>query len=98
LVENIEQNLIVPMLDHIIEMNQRFLDPRRALLVLGKQGAQLMQINPLDLTNGQFRFELRAASRMVARQQMQQSLPFIMQNLMNPGYQAAVGAAGNESG
>jgi hypothetical protein len=94
LVENIEQNLIVPMLDHIIEMNQRFLDPRRALLVLGKQGAQLMQINPLDLTNGQFRFELRAASRMVARQQMQQSLPFIMQNLMNPGYQAQLAQQG----
>lgn len=88
LVENIEQNLIVPLLDHTVEMNQRFLDPRKAILVLGKTNAQLISINPVDVTNGQFRFELRAASRMVARNNMQQSLPWIMQNLMNPAYQA----------
>jgi hypothetical protein len=94
MVENTENALIVPMLDHIVEMNQRFLDPRKAILVLGKAGAQLLHINPVDVANGQYRFELRAASRMVARQNMQQSLPFIMQNFFNPAFQAELAQKG----
>jgi hypothetical protein len=94
MVENTENSLIVPMLDHVLEMNQRFLDPRKAILVLGKQGAQLLHINPLDVANGQYSFELRAASRMVARQNMQQSLPFIMQNFFNPAFQSELAQKG----
>lgn len=84
IVRRDEYKLIVPLLDRLLELNQRFLDPRTEIQILGKTVEGLISINPLLVTNGQFRFELRAASRMAAKQNMQQSLPFLLQSILNP--------------
>ena len=81
-----ENSLIVPLLDRLVELNQRFLDPRTQIEILGKTVPGIISVNPLLITNGQFRFELRAASRMVAKQAMQQGLPFLLQNILNPAF------------
>lgn len=82
IVENVENNLIVPMLDKILTLNQRYLDPQTAIAILGPNGQKY--INPLQVTNGEFMFELRAANRMSQRQQAGQSIPFLLQTLLNP--------------
>lgn len=90
IVNRDENSMIVPMLDKLLELNQRFLDPRTEIQILGKTIPGLISVNPLLITNGQFRFELRAASRMAARQAMQQSLPFVLQSILNPGVMQAL--------
>lgn len=86
IVNRDENSLIVPMLDKLVELNQRFLDPRTEIQILGKTVPGIISINPLLITNGEFRFELRAASKMTAKQTMQQNLPFLLQNILNPGF------------
>lgn len=86
IVNRDENSMIVPMLDRLVELNQRFLDPRTEIQILGKTVPGIISINPLLVTNGEFRFELRAASRMTAKQTMQQNLPFLLQNILNPGF------------
>src|SRR6201984_1027504 len=82
MIENIENNFIVPMLDKILILNQRYLDPKQAIQILGPDGPKV--INPLAVTNFDYTFELRAASRMSARQNAAQSLPLVLQTIMNP--------------
>lgn len=94
MVENVEQNLIVPMLDKVLMLNQRYLDPKQAIGILGPNGHKL--INPLHITNGEFMFELRAASRMSARQNAAQSLPFLLQTIMNPAFMELLSQQGKK--
>jgi hypothetical protein len=84
IVKRDEYKFIIPMLDYLVELNQRFLDPRTELQILGKTVPGLISVNPLLITNGNFRFELRAASKMSAKRDMQQTLPFILQTVLNP--------------
>ena len=84
IVKRDEYKLIVPLLDRLVELNQRFLDPRDEIQILGKTVEGIISVNPLLITNGQFRFELRASSRMSAKQQQQQALPFLLQTILNP--------------
>lgn len=93
LVENVGNLLIVPLLGRLMQLNQRFLDPAQALQVLGPF-AQAIAIDPLAVTNALVRFEMRAASRMVARAAMQQSLPFVLQVVLNPALIEAMGSEG----
>lgn len=85
IVNRDENSMVVPMLEKLLELNQRFLDPRTEIQILGKTVPGIIAINPLLITNGEFRFELRAAARMAARQAMQQSVPMIMNTFLNPG-------------
>lgn len=84
IVKRDEYKLIIPMLDKLVELNQRFLDPRTEIQILGKSVPGIISLNPLLITNGSFRFELRAASKMSAKKDMQQSLPFLLQTILNP--------------
>src|SRR5262249_9833094 len=76
--------LIVPLLDKLFELNQRFLDPRTEIQILGKAVDGLIAINPLLITNGNFRFELLAASKMSAKRDMQQAWPLVSHAILNP--------------
>lgn len=91
-----ENSLIVPMLEKLLILNQRFLDPRTEIQILGKVVPGLIAVNPLLITNGQFRFELRAAARMSARQAMQSSLPTVMNYIFNPGLMQAMATYGEK--
>lgn len=82
MVENVENNFIVPVLNKIIQLNQRYLDPKQTIDILGPKGAQ--QISAMAVANGQYKFELRAASRMSARQSAASNLPLVLQTIMNP--------------
>lgn len=84
IVKRDEYKLIVPMLEKMVELNQRFLDPRTEIQILGKAVPGLININPMLITNGNFKFELRAASKMSAKKDMQQALPFLLQTILNP--------------
>jgi hypothetical protein len=90
IVKRDEYRLIVPMLDKLTELNQRFLDPRTEIQILGKTVPGLIALNPLLITNGNFRFELRASSRMSAKRDQQQALPFLLQTILNPALQQSL--------
>jgi hypothetical protein len=84
LIDKIADLVIVPMLVKQWELNTRFLDPATPLQILGPSLGKEIEINPLGIVNGQYKFEMRAASKMAAKQQMQQSLPFMLQTIFNP--------------
>lgn len=82
MVENIENNFIIPLLDKVMSLNQRYLDPKQAIQILGQKGQVV--INAMAVANGEYKFELRAGSRMSARQSAASNLPLVLQTVMNP--------------
>lgn len=85
LVENIEDTFIAPLLDAIHELNKRYLDPNQVLEVLGPDG-QSLEIDPLDVKNADVKFSLRGASKLRARESLQQIVPMVMQAFMAPEF------------
>jgi hypothetical protein len=84
LVENIANDCVIPMLNDLDSLNKKFLDPSEAIQILGPSLGKEIVIDPMYVANGEYRFEMRAGSRMAARQTMQQSLPFMLQTIFNP--------------
>jgi hypothetical protein len=82
-VENLEYNLIEPMLRIFAVMNQRYLNPQQALEVLGPDGAAL-KIDPVHVINANVKFNVRAADKMRSRMMVLQALPLINQTYFNP--------------
>jgi hypothetical protein len=84
LIDKIADTVLLPLLNHQCELNTRYLDPAQAIEILGPSMAQAVTINPMAVTGGRYKFEMRAASRLAAKSAMQQSLPFILQTIFNP--------------
>src|SRR5690242_9361522 len=81
LVGRIEQRLIIPMLDFIERLNAKYLDPQQPIQIIGPLG-KFIQIDPNAVVSGRYKYELRAASRMAARQAMQQTFGELFQTIV----------------
>ncbi len=79
-IERIENRLIVPLLDAFLRLDQIFLDPNQKIPLV--KDNQSYWYDPLTVTNGQYRVELTAGSKMATKAAMQQTLPIVMQNVM----------------
>lgn len=77
LIERLENRLVIPLLDAFVRLNKLFLNPNDQYQVV-KDG-QTFDLNPLAVVNSNFAIELRAGSKMAARQAMQATLPFMAQ-------------------
>jgi hypothetical protein len=83
LVENIEDQFFVPLLNAVLAMNQKYLDPQQMLQIVGQDGNSL-QIDPLEVLNASVKFEMRGASKMRSQARLQQMLPWYVQTVFNP--------------
>lgn len=82
-IENAQEQAIVPFLDRLLQLNQKFNTQQDVVKILGADG-QLIQLDARALINAQLRFEMRGASRMSSKAALLQVLPLVVQTLLNP--------------
>lgn len=83
-VENDEDWFVVPMLNAIHAMNQKFLDPDQAIQILGPE-AQNLAIDPILVLNASVKFKITAAGKMKQKAALQSGgLGLILQTFLNP--------------
>ena len=68
-VMNIEEQVIVPLLNTVLALDQKYLDPMQMLQLAGPGGEQL-EIDPIDVLNASVRFKFQASRRLRARNAM----------------------------
>jgi hypothetical protein len=82
-VENNEDTVIEQVLSDWHTLNCRFLDPEKAVQFLGQAGEAIM-LDPLKIMNSRVKMGMRASTKMASRTALVQSMPMILQTLMNP--------------
>ena len=84
-VMNIEEQVIIPMLNVVLALDQRYLDPIQMVELAGPNG-QSIEIDPLDILNASVRFQFKASSKLRARNALLAGggLPLIFESLMSP--------------
>ncbi len=92
-IENVQENVIVPMLVHQLELNQRFNTQKDIVEVLGQEG-QAIQLSSDSLMRAKIRFEMRAANKATSRSAVMQILPLLIQSALNPEMQRQLAAIG----
>lgn len=95
-VENMESNVIEPLLKLVHKMNQQFLDPQQMMQVLGPEG-QALQIDPMNVINADVKFIIRASEKMRSRQTMLQMFPLLAQTFLNPAMLQLLGQTGTKA-
>lgn len=79
LVENMEANVIEPILDDIVSLDKLYLDPNQ--MVKSLQGSEL---DPIEIFQADVKFRMRAGSRMQSKQGLMAVYPMILQAMTNP--------------
>jgi hypothetical protein len=93
-VENIEDQCIVPLLNMVHSLNQRFLSPDQMIPILG-QDAQRVDLDPLDILNADVKFEMKASSKLRMRSALQAgALEMLLQTVFNPSLLQLMAKAG----
>lgn len=83
-VENSEDQVVVPLLNAIYAMDQKFLDPNTMIQIVGPNGMPQV-IDPVEILNSSVRFTMTASGRMRQRQGLATGgLAVIEQTLLNP--------------
>jgi hypothetical protein len=82
LVENCEGQVLVPLYNAILAMDQKFLDPAKMLQLMG--GDEPTEIDPIDILNASVKFRLKAASKMRAKSSIAAGLPMLLEMGLNP--------------
>lgn len=81
-VERLADQVLIPVLNLFFEMDRQLLEPSQLRAILNDEMAQAYEGDELDILNARVSFDVLAASRMVARQRMAQSLPMLAQSLL----------------
>lgn len=84
LVENSEADVLEPLLSFMHGMNRDYLDPEQMIEFTGPHG-QPYKIDPLVILNAEIEFKMRSGSRARSAGKLQQMLPLILQDVLNPG-------------
>ena len=79
IIEIFATNVFVPLLESFHEMNGLFLTPDQINKILSQELGAAYQGDVLDLINGDYDFDIAAASKLQARASMKQSLPLMYQ-------------------
>jgi hypothetical protein len=95
-VERIADQVIVPALDMFFEMDKQLLEPEQLRGILNDEMDQAWEGDDLDILNARVSFDVLAASRMVARQRMAQSLPILAQSLLTDPMHAMLSQQGKK--
>ena len=82
-IENVQENVIIPMLNRQLELNQRFNTQQDVMQIMGEQGQQI-QLQSDALVRAKIRFEMRAANKATSRSAVMQILPLLVQSALNP--------------
>lgn len=82
IIEQFSNQVFVPMLDSFHEMNAMYLDPQQINKILTKELGIAYEGDTLDFINGQFDFDMQAASRLQDRAVARQNLPILFQYLL----------------
>lgn len=93
LVANAEDQFMLPLLTIFWDLDKQNLDPNTLMQILGPNGMQVgpqgqqVQVDPVDLLNADARFQMKTASKMKARAQLQSGgLTQLLQYLGNPAF------------
>lgn len=93
-VENFEDQLLVPLLNVMHSMNQKFLSPEEIIQIIGPEG-QLLQIDPVDILNASVKFTITASGRMRQRAALQGGgSQLLFESIMNPALAQSLGQQG----
>lgn len=92
-VENNEDTVIEQVLSDWHTLNCRFLDPEKVVQFLGQDGKNIV-LDPLQIMNSRVKMSMRASAKMASRTALVQTMPMIMQTLMNPALIQQLGISG----
>ena len=81
-VERLSTQVFIPALNLFFEMDKQLMEMEEIRDILEDELFDAYEGDHLDLLNARVRFDVLAASRMVARQRMAQSLPMLAQTLL----------------
>ncbi len=95
-VERLTHQVIIPALDMFFEMDKQLLDMEQLRNVLDDELLKAYEGDHVDILNAKVTFDVLAASRMVARQRMAQSLPMLAQSLLTDPMHQMLGAQGKK--
>jgi hypothetical protein len=95
-IENLADQVYVPVLRAFTEMNRTRLVPSQIQRVLSEELAIQYEGDALDILNGRFEFEILAAGKLQARSSMAQSLPLLFQFITNEPVIAALAEQGRK--
>lgn len=83
-VANYEDQVLVPWLDIQLALNKRYLDPMRAVELMGPEGNTL-RLDPLAVLNASVEFEMLGATKMRTRDALAAGgMQIILEGLANP--------------
>lgn len=83
IIENFSDFVFVPVLEAFSEMMSRWLKPSQVQRILSDELGSAFTGDPLRVNNAKVKFSMLAASRLSARAALAQTLPFLMQYLLN---------------
>lgn len=84
-IENVQENVIVPMLSDWLNLNKKFNTKQDVVKILGTQG-QLIELDAGALLRASIRFEMRASNKANSKSAMMQVVPWVAQTLLNPAF------------
>lgn len=82
-VENAESQLIEPVLNALVKINKKFMDPQQAANWL-MLDPQFQKLDPAGVMNARVRVTCRGAAKMAARTGFLQVFPLLAQTYLNP--------------
>lgn len=83
LVENIEDSLVDPVVNFVIKLNRKFMDPKQASNWL-KLDPRFSKLDPEAVMNTRVTADCKASGKMAARQGFLQLFPQLAQIIFNP--------------
>lgn len=81
-VERLAQQVFIPALDMFFELDKQLLDMSELRQILDDEMFEAYEGDHVDILNARVKFDVLAASRMVAKQRMAQSLPMMAQTFL----------------
>ena len=82
-INNLADLVYIPALEAFTEMNRTRLSPKQVRQILSEDLAESYLSDVVDILDGRFQFEILAASKLQARRAMAQSLPLLLNFLLN---------------
>lgn len=88
-IESIENLVIEPLLQDMLELDRQYLDPSKMI-----DSVRGDQIDPLSVYGSDVRFKMRAGTRMQSKMALLQLFPTVLQTAMNPALMEQLVAQG----
>lgn len=96
IIENFAGNVFIPLLEAFHEMNGLFLKPEQINKILSEDLGHAYEADPLDIVNGEYDFDIVAASKLQARAAMKQALPLMYQFFLTEPVMTALSQQGKK--